>query len=81
LQPEVFVLLAVLAVGCGDRDIGDDCETPGSEDECVELGVCDRRDDGEVVCLLRCESQSDCEDDQSCNGVTGASGIKACHPK
>jgi hypothetical protein len=78
----MLAALLLGAVGCGANDVGDECETPGSTDECVDRDVCERSEDDAVVCLLRCVDQGDCGPDENCNGVThGGEEIKACHPK
>jgi hypothetical protein len=79
----VVIALGVVAAGCGGAAAaGEACDTPGAtDDECEEGSVCDATDEGgDAVCLVTCEDQEDCADDESCNGVTG-SNIKACHPK
>lgn len=71
----------LLAAACGGGgEVGEACDTSGSQDECVEGAICDSDDGDAAVCLAICEVQEDCAADEDCNGVSGSS-IKACHPK
>lgn len=72
--------LALLAACGGEGEIGDDCETPGSRDECVDDAICTNDDVGRYVCRKWCNVQSDCPPDENCNGITGSSS-KSCQPK
>jgi hypothetical protein len=72
---------SLFAAACGgEGEVGETCDTSGSEDECVEGAICDSADDDAAVCLALCEEQEDCSADEDCNGVSG-SNLKACHPK
>jgi hypothetical protein len=74
-------LLGASWAGCSSAAaVGEECSTPGAEDECDEKGICDKKEDGTIACLKRCTDQDDCGTEESCNGITG-SEIKACHPK
>ncbi len=71
----------VLALACGGAaEIGEACTERGSGEECVDGAVCDSVEGKGVVCLKLCDDDADCDADESCNGISGASG-KACHPK
>jgi hypothetical protein len=71
----------LFATACGgEGEVGESCDTSGSEDECVDGAICDSGDGDAAVCLAICEVQEDCATDEDCNGVSG-SNIKACHPK
>jgi hypothetical protein len=73
-------MMTVLA--CGEGEIGDACDEPGSTDECVDDAVCTNENsdsDDENVCRQLCEEQEDCPDDLNCNGVSG-SNLKSCQP-
>lgn len=71
----------LLTAACGgEGEVGESCDTSGSEDECVEGAICDSGDGDAAVCLALCDVQEDCAADEDCNGVSGSS-LKACHPK
>lgn len=72
--------VAVLGYGCAS-DVGESCETPGAENECVDGAVCDKQVNGAVSCLKLCTDQADCAANENCNGVSDGSDRKACHPK
>lgn len=81
-----WAALAVAAIlaspSCGGVSaLGEECFAGGeTESECEE-GVCGKPGDGETLeCLVICEEQSDCDADEECNGVEGAS-VKGCRPK
>lgn len=77
----VLGISGLLAAACGgEGEVGEACDTSGSQDECVEGAICDSGDGEGAVCLAICEVQEDCAADEDCNGVSGSS-IKACHPK
>lgn len=70
-----------MGLGCGgSAEVGEACTERGSAEECVDGAVCDAVEGEGVVCLKGCIAQSDCAADESCNGLTNATG-KACHPK
>jgi hypothetical protein len=77
----LLVCLGALLPACAS-DIGEACETRGSQDECVENAICDLKgtDDAEPVCLKVCKDAAECASTEDCNGVSG-SNIKACTPK
>jgi hypothetical protein len=58
-------------------ELGDACDTRGSESECVDGAICSRDENEEILCLQVCEEQEDCPADKNCNGVSGSS-IKSC---
>lgn len=76
-----LVSVGALSVACA-AEIGEDCETEGSTDDCVDGAVCGKRSDtdGTPVCLKVCTTDTDCSSGENCNGVTGSS-IKACRIK
>jgi hypothetical protein len=77
----VLSVSGLLAAACGgEGEVGESCDTSGSQDECVEGAICDSGDGDAAVCLAICEVQEDCPADEDCNGVSG-SNVKACHPK
>ena len=57
-----------------------DCTEPGQVAECPDGAVCDELAGQAMRCVRRCEVQSDCRPDLSCNGITGST-FKACKPK
>jgi hypothetical protein len=73
-------VLALLAAGCGGAEIGEDCDTAGSADECVDGAICTNESSGGgAVCRETCDAHEDCPDGHSCNGVSGSSQ-KSCQP-
>ncbi len=77
LTASIFLSLALLLTGCGSADVGEECDTAGATDECVDGAIC--TNDATNVCRLVCEVQDDCPTNYSCNGVSGSS-IKSCQP-
>ncbi|UQA63906.1 hypothetical protein E8A73_035940 [Polyangium aurulentum] len=73
---------ALFGAACGGAEIGEACETEGSEDECVDGAVCAQPtlDSTEPQCLKICTDDAQCASTESCNGVSGTN-IKACRPK
>lgn len=73
--------MAALALGgCARSEIGEECETSGATDECVDNAVCTNRNDGAPICRKICSSQDDCATNESCNGISGTN-IKSCQPE
>jgi len=77
LTAAMFLSLALLLTGCGSADIGEQCDTAGSVDECVDGAIC--TNDTANTCRAVCVEQADCPVDYSCNGVSGSS-TKSCQP-
>ena len=76
----VFALIALLSsAGCSEADIGEECDTPGSTDECVSGAVC-TNDSGGKRCRRVCSDDKQCASTEACNGVSGTN-IKSCQPK
>jgi len=73
-----MLALALALAACGSSDIGESCDEPGSIDECVDNAIC-TNEDGRSICRLRCDEQSDCPANYSCNGVA-ATDRKSCQP-
>ena len=72
-------LLIVLALSaCGGAEIGEECESSSSTDECVDNTIC-TREATQTVCRKQCDDQDDCPTGTSCNGVPEGSG-KSCQP-
>jgi hypothetical protein len=70
---------AMLTGACGGgAAVGDDCETPGSVDECEDGAICDADSDLGTVCMTLCEKDEDCADGETCKGTSGS--LKGCHP-
>ncbi|MBK9263371.1 MAG: hypothetical protein IPM54_26650 [Polyangiaceae bacterium] len=82
LVAPLLICLGGLLPACGGAEIGEACETRGSQDECVDDAICDLKgtDETEPVCLKVCNDASECAATEDCNGVSG-SNIKACTPK
>jgi hypothetical protein len=78
----VLICLGALLPACGGAELGEACETRGSQDECVENAVCEVKgtDDTTPVCLKVCKDAAECASSEDCNGVSGTN-IKACTPK
>lgn len=66
------------ACGGGGAAVGEDCETPGSVDECEDGALCADDTDLGTVCMTICESDDDCAAGEQCKGTSGS--LKACHP-
>lgn len=73
----LLLVLGLFVTGCGSAEIGEECDTSGSVDECVDGAIC--TNDATNVCRLVCEVQEDCPVDYTCNGVSGSS-TKSCQP-
>jgi len=71
--------LGSMSLGCGGADIGEQCDTAGSADECVDNAICTNEADGVNRCRQTCREQADCPAATSCNGVSGSS-TKSCQP-
>lgn len=79
--PLTRVLLLALLAACSDEaETGEACDTVAGQGECVQGAICEQTD-GATICLEICESQDDCAADENCNGLSGGSDLKACHPK
>jgi len=74
----LFALLGAVACG-GKSDLGEECDTPGSTDDCVPGTVC-TNDLGGRRCRAICAEDSQCAPTDACNGVSGTN-IKSCQPK
>lgn len=77
-KPLLTPVLALFLFACGGQDVGQECEGPGSEDDCVSGAIC-TNESSMNVCREICEVQEDCPMPLNCNGVTG-SGTKSCQP-
>ena len=75
----VTILTAFLACS-SESKIGADCDNQGSTDGCESGGVCGKNAAGTVVCLKICSEQTQCAEDEECNGVE-ATNIKGCRKK
>ena len=71
-------LLGALACS-GEAAIGEECDTAGSTDECVNGAVC-TNDLGGRRCRLVCNDDAQCAASEACNGVS-STNIKSCQPK
>jgi hypothetical protein len=78
LMRTLAVLLAAVACS-GKGDIGEDCDTAGSTDDCVDGAIC--TNDGDArTCRRRCNDDAQCAASEECNGVSGTT-LKSCQPK
>jgi hypothetical protein len=74
-----FAALALCALaGCGDAEVGEECDEAGETDECEDGAVCTNDGDG-AVCRALCKEQEDCPNGLTCNGVSDTS-LKSCQP-
>lgn len=69
--------LGLTLAACGSAEIGEECDTAGAADECVDGAICTNDDTN--VCRAVCEVQEDCPVNYACNGVSGSS-TKSCQP-
>ena len=71
-------VLLILSFACGSAsEIGESCETAGSQDECVKNAIC-TNDSGDVLaCQQSCEEKEECPAGYNCNGISG-SNLKSC---
>lgn len=80
------IFVALVAIACGNGDIGEDCDEEGHVGgECVSGAVCGRKDtptSGDLVCLKQCSSFADCGAGETCSAVSGTSlrGCRATRP-
>jgi hypothetical protein len=75
-----WVLAATsLTLGCGESEIGEECDEAGSTDECVDGAICTNTGE-DAVCRALCVEQEDCKGGEACNGVSG-SNLKSCQPE
>ena len=74
-----LAVLAAVAFGCATAEIGDECETSGSKDECVDGAICSPVA-GANTCRKICTDQAQCAATESCLGVAG-SNEKSCQPE
>jgi hypothetical protein len=75
----VSMLLFVVVTGCGASDIGEECDTSGSIDDCVGGAICTAFGTANT-CYKLCKEQTECSAEEDCNGVSG-SNLKSCQPK
>lgn len=74
-----MMFLLALAMGCGASDIGEECDTSGSTDDCVDNAICTAFG-GANICYKLCKEQTECSAEEDCNGISG-SNLKSCQPK
>ena len=81
IRPWALVVCLALAagLGCGAADLGEQCDTSNSTDECVDGAVCTNEADGVNRCRKLCTTMADCPAMTSCNGISGGSN-KSCQP-
>ena len=80
--PMLCILLALVPLGCGKTDVGDDCDEVGDTSECVDNAICTNEGDNtnQGTCRWICSGDADCSVGSECNGVAGTN-IKSCQPK
>lgn len=75
-----IIVAAVLAIaGCGGAEIGEECDTSGSSDECVDGAICTNEEGDTNRCRRICDTDEDCREGEGCNGISGSS-TKRCQP-
>lgn len=72
------IVLFVALAACGGADIGEECDSSGSTDECVDGAVC-TNEATQNTCRKLCDTQDDCPDGTSCNGISNGN-LKSCQP-
>ena len=76
----LFLFLPLLSAACGGgADIGQECDTAGSTDQCVGGAICTNEEADINRCREICDDDLDCPAMHSCNGVSGSS-TKSCQP-
>jgi hypothetical protein len=66
------LLLALTIGACAEGEIGDACDEVGSTDECVDGAICAPTDGDSGVCAGLCDTQTDCNAEDTCTAVTSA---------
>jgi hypothetical protein len=81
MLPRALALLLLLGTfGCsGEAELGEECDTSGSTDECVSNAICSD-DAGGRRCRRICKDDAECAASEACNGVSGTN-IKSCQLK
>jgi hypothetical protein len=80
MRPAAATLMLVFgAIGCGDAEIGDECDRPGQRDDCEDGALCTNEGRG-PICRALCAEQGDCPPGHGCNGVSGTNQ-KTCQPE
>jgi hypothetical protein len=74
----VSTMAALAVLGCGEAEVGEACDKPGSTDDCEDGAVC-TNEDGGAVCRLLCTDTVDCPPAHGCNGISGTN-VKSCQP-
>jgi hypothetical protein len=75
----LFIASGVLfALGCGDAEIGEECEGVGSTEDCEDGAICTNEETG-AVCRALCADTTQCPPAHTCNGVSGTN-LKSCQP-
>ena len=75
----LVLCLGLALVACGGADIGEECDTAGSTDECIAMAVCTNEEADINRCREICDSDADCPAAHTCNGVSSTS-TKSCQP-
>lgn len=75
----LLMALAFSLSACASAELGEECDTAGEVDECVDDAICTNSSDGNV-CRKVCTKDDSCAADEECNGVSGST-TKSCQPK
>jgi hypothetical protein len=75
----LWLTLLVTSVGCGPGELGQACNDPGSEADCVDGAICTNEGSNDSSCREICKGQKDCRKGYTCNGVSGST-TKSCQP-
>jgi hypothetical protein len=74
-----ILAVAVSTLGCGEAELGEECDEAGKTDECVDGAICTNTAE-DAVCRALCVEQEDCKAaGETCNGVAGTNQ-KSCQP-
>jgi hypothetical protein len=76
--PLLFALL-LAPLGCGEQEVGEECDDVGDTDECEDGAICTNSGAGSY-CAWLCDNDRHCPRDFECNGVSGTNR-KSCQPK
>ena len=66
-------------LGCGDAEVGEECDEVGSGDDCEDGAICTNEETG-AVCRSLCTDTADCPAAHACNGVANTN-VKSCQPE
>jgi hypothetical protein len=75
------LLSTAVLLACGQgAEVGENCETSSSVDECVDNAICTNESGDALVCRQSCEAKEDCPSGHNCNGISSTT-LKSCQPE